>query len=104
MLVRSEAMYHNLMNFVENNRFLMDGCRRNYINHRVSTTHMFDQMEVKHSVFSPEGGLFIPAFQYSCVLLAFAFIFGIGYEIWRNMKRVNNSVSDIQMTRFQSVE
>ena len=90
MLVRNEAVYRYLLKFVENNLSIMDDCRRNFINYQLAKRHTLDHLDVTHSIFSPEGGLFYPTLKYSCVLLGIVLMFGIGYEIWRKVKRGKN--------------
>ena len=90
MLVRSEAMYRYLLKFVENNKYLMDGCRRNYINHLLSNSKTYDSLQVERSgVFSADGGLFMPTLIASSVLLGVSVLIGAGYEMWRHLCRNN---------------
>ena len=93
MLVRSKDVYRYLRKFVVNNHFLLDSCRRNYINHKLSEKKFIDELEISYNIFSPEGGLFIPTLKYSCGLLGIAIVCGIGYEIWRKVKDGKNLVS-----------
>ena len=92
MLVRNKDVYRYLKEFVVNNHFLMDNCRRNWINHKLSKEHVIDNLELKNNIFSLGGGLFIPTLKYSCGLLGIAIVCGIGYEIWRKVKGGNNLV------------
>ena len=88
MLVRNETMYQYLLKFVENNRFYMDACRRNFINHQLSkTTHTFNDVEDEHNVFDGDSEMFFTTLKYSCGLLGVVFVFGVCYEIWRKVKR-----------------
>ena len=90
MLVRSESVYRYLIKFVENNRLHMDSCRRNHINYQLSLHHTLESLDLSYSIFSPEGGMFVPTLKYCCGLLALVVMFGIGYEIWRKGKRQNS--------------
>ena len=44
--VRSEAVYKYLTRYVENNNFLMDGCRRNFINYQLKAVNVFDNLGI----------------------------------------------------------
>ena len=68
----------------------MEGCRRNLINYQLSKSRLFENLDVKYSIFSAEGGMFVPTLKYCCGLLALVVMFGIGYEIWRKGKRQNS--------------
>ena len=82
ILVRDELVYNYFKKYAHDNWFQLDVCRRNYINYQMSKKNTLGEQDLP-SVFSIEGGLFLPALYGCLVLLCVALLAGFAYECWK---------------------
>ena len=82
ILVRDELVYNYFKKYATDNWFQLDICRKNLLNYQMNKTKAAGEKDLP-SVFSTDGGLFLPTL-YSCLVLLFvSLVVGFAYEYWK---------------------
>ena len=89
ILVRNHSMFNYLKRYVLNNWFQMEICRKNLINSELQNSGTLETTDPP-SVFSKDGGLFLPTLYGCLVLLCIALLAGFAYEFWK--RKIGNDI------------